>query len=105
MTYEKIDREALREELESLSNEWYLASMRAPEDDRRHRTVALLREASDALLQADQHEAAVRALLPGPRTFAESVARDHDGNLWPRTVNADAVAVALELDPEAAPGR
>lgn len=105
MAYEKIDREALREELESLSNEWYLASMRASENDRRRRTVALLNQAADALLQADQHESAVKALLPGPRTFAESVARDHDGNPWPRLVNADAVAVALELNPEAAAKR
>lgn len=101
MSYEKINREALREELASLSNEWHLASMRAPEDDRRRRTVALLSQAAEALLQADQHEAAVRALLPGPRSFVESVARDHDGKPWPRLIDADAVAVALELDPEA----
>jgi len=101
MAYKKIDREALREELASLSNEWHLASMRAPEDDRRRRTVALLNQATDALLQADQHEAAVKALLPGTRSFAESVTRDHDGKPWPRLIDGDAVAVALELDPEA----
>lgn len=44
--------------------------------------------------------AEVRTLLPGPRTFAESLARDHAGNLWPRTVDADEVTRILAPAPD-----
>lgn len=37
----------------------------------------------------------IQAMLPGPRTFAESLARDFEGNLWPRTIDADQVAAIL----------
>lgn len=42
----------------------------------------------------------IRAMLPGPRTFAESLARDFAGNLWPRTIDADEVARTLSRIPE-----
>jgi hypothetical protein len=44
--------------------------------------------------------AEVRAMLPGPRTFAESLMRDFAGNLWPQTINADEVARILSRIPE-----
>lgn len=49
---------------------------------------ARLREAEAVIDQ-------VRAKLPGPRTFAESMSRDFAGNLWPRNVDADEIAAIL----------
>ena len=53
-----------------------------------HATQARLREA-EAVIEK------VRSMLPGPRTFAESLPRDFAGNLWPRTIDADDVAAIL----------
>lgn len=50
-----------------------------------HATQARLREA-EAVIEK------VKVMLPGPRTFAESLSRDFSGNLWPRTINADEMA-------------
>lgn len=50
--------------------------------------IARLREAEAVIEQ-------VRAKLPGPRTFAESMSRDFAGNLWPRNVDADEIAAIL----------
>ena len=47
--------------------------------------IAKLREA-EAVIER------VRSMLPGSRTFAESLPRDFAGNLWPRTIDADDVA-------------
>ena len=39
----------------------------------------------------------VRALLPGPRTWAESLSRMHDGSMFPQLIDAEKVAAALGL--------
>jgi hypothetical protein len=44
--------------------------------------------------------AEVRAMLPGPRTYAESLMRDFAGNPWPQTINADEVGRILSRIPE-----
>lgn len=52
--------------------------------------------------ERDRYRAAieqVRAMLPGSRTFAESLSRDFEGNLWPRTIDADRVAEILTHAP------
>ncbi len=53
-------------------------------------------EKDKRIAELEQAVAAVQALLPGERTFAESLGRDHEGNLFPRLIDADAVQAALE---------
>ena len=60
------------------------------------RAARLADEKDKRIAELEQVVAAVQALLPGERTFAESLARDHDGNLFPRPIDADAVQAALE---------
>lgn len=43
--------------------------------------------------------ARAKALLPGPRTFAESLSRDFAGNLWPQTVLAEPLGAVLNTTP------
>lgn len=57
--------------------------------------IARLREARQELREAEAVIEQVRARLPGPRTFAESMSRDFAGNLWPRNVDADEIAAIL----------
>ena len=52
-------------------------------------------EAEDKLREAETAIEKVRSILPGPRTFTESLPRDFAGNLWPRTIDADNVAAIL----------
>lgn len=89
-------RDDLYDELDSLANEWHLASMRAPETDRRRRTVDLLREAVTQLRIDQARIEAVKRMLPGERTFAETVSRDFTGKPFPRLIDADQVREALE---------
>jgi hypothetical protein len=62
-------------------------------------------EDKEAAARAERNEALaaiadIRAMLPGPRTFAESLMRDFAGNLWPQSINADEVARILSRIPE-----
>lgn len=42
--------------------------------------------------------ARVEALLPGPRTWAETLSRDYSGRMWPRVVDVEDVRAALVDD-------
>ena len=50
----------------------------------------------DRIKELERTIAAVQALLPGPRTFAESLSRDITGKLFPRLIDVETVAAALE---------
>ncbi len=52
-------------------------------------------EEEQKLAQAEAVIEKVLSMLPGPRTFVESLSRDFEGNLWPRTVDADEISAAL----------
>lgn len=49
--------------------------------------IRAMRAGADAL----EALAAIKDMLPGPRTFAESLARDHSGQPFPRLIDADKV--------------
>jgi hypothetical protein len=60
------------------------------------RAARLADEKDKRIAELEKAVAAVQALLPEERTFAETLPRDHDGNLFPRLIDADAVKAALE---------
>jgi hypothetical protein len=56
----------------------------------------LANEKDARIAELEQALTAVQALLPGEPTFAQTLARDAAGNPFPRLIDADAVAAALE---------
>lgn len=60
------------------------------------RAARLADERDKRIAELEQALTAVQALLPGERMSAETLARDHDGNMFPRLIDADAVKAALE---------
>ncbi|WIE81031.1 hypothetical protein [Curtobacterium sp. MCSS17_016] len=60
------------------------------------RAARLADEKDKRIAELEQVVVAVQALLPGERTFAQSLVRDHNGNPFPQLIDADAVKAALE---------